>query len=242
MRDALKAELLKTRSGYAMLGVFGYAVLCPVLLLWSGPSLSALGDRTDEAATHLVFGLVAASTIAGMFLGSYVVTREYYYKSILRSLLLQGRRNVFAAKVLASAAGGALCGLLGVACWTAVTWFALRSEGRHLTLDPTTWGIGLGTVLGGALAGIWGAAVGWIVRSYYLAMTLVLVLPMVVELPLLLNAPAVERFLPGGALAGLARVPVDGLFPAPVSAAVMVAWTAAALVTARRLVRRREAE
>ncbi|MEW1660657.1 hypothetical protein [Streptomyces sp. NPDC093707] len=240
MSEALRAELLKTRSGSAMIIMFGYAITLPGLLLYGGSSIGELRPLDDHTATHAVFALAASCTIAAMFLGSYIVTREYYYKSILRSMLMHGRSRVFLSKATAAATGGALAGALGTAVWLAGSWAVLRSQGRTFTPDPHIWQSATGILLGSALAGLWGAAIGWILRGYYVTTVVVMILPLTVELPLLLNATAVEKWLPGGALAGLAQVPVDGLLPVPASALVLAAWTSAATIVAGRLLRRRE--
>ncbi|RXS69393.1 hypothetical protein EST92_25620 [Streptomyces sp. TM32] len=241
MREALRAELLKTRSGYAMLGLFAYAIASPAILLCAGPSLDELTSLGDRAATRTVFGAAASCMVAAMFLGSYVVTREYYYKSVLRAFLQHGRTRVFVAKALTAVVGGLSAGAIGVAAWAFGTWAVLCTQGLSPVVDGQLWGAAAGTVWGSGLAGLWGASVAWIIRGYYPTTAVVLLFPLAVEFPLLLNAPEVARFLPGGALAGLAQIPVKGLLPAPESALLFLLWTAVATVAARRLVQRREA-
>src|SRR5204863_21388 len=157
------------------------------------------------------------------------------YHSIDRAALISGPTKVFAAKCLAGLAGGVGIGVLGSAFWTLVVWFVLRVNDLPFQADAGTWVMVVVCVFVCGVAGALGAAVGWILRGYYLTSMLVLVVPLVIELPLMLFVAGVGRFLPSGAMAGTMGVPFEGLLPAPIALAVLLAWTAVAVVAARRL-------
>lgn len=70
MRNALRAELAKARSGWWTLLVLAYALLLPVFT-WN------LTDP-DPRSTVALLSCLAPCPAAATFLGSYPVTREYY--------------------------------------------------------------------------------------------------------------------------------------------------------------------
>ena len=240
MRDLLRSEVLRSVSGLAMLGIASFVILIPALMVNVGPPLEGLRAIDDALATRTVFGLIASSAIVAMYLGSYSVSREYYYGSMARSLVMASTRRVFISKTLASViASLALC-VVGIAIWSIVTVVLLRSFGREPLFDGPFWRIVWGSLFASACGGAIGVAVGWLVRNYYAASGIVLLLPLMIEAPLLFNLPEVERYLPVGAIAGLAALPLDGLLPWWASGLVLLGWSVAATAAAALVVRRRE--
>lgn len=240
MFDAVKAELLRSVSGVAMLGVASFVLLLPALMVSVGPPLDGLRDLDDGAATKTVFGLIASAGIAAMYLGSYSVTREYHYRSMPRSLAIASLRRVLLAKTVASALAAAGLSVIGLVVWAIVTSMLLQAYGRELVLGDAFWRIATSTLFVAVCGAAIGVGVGWLVKNYYVASGIVLLIPTMIEAPLLLNAPAVERYLPVGAIAGTAALPVEGLLPGWGSAAVLLGWALAVTVLAAVIVRRRE--
>lgn len=240
MPDFLRSELRRCFSGYAMLVIAAFAILLPSMALGLGPSLDGLRAIDDTLATRIVFGLIASAGIMAMYAGSFSVSREYYYRSIERSFVMGSRRRVFVAKFGASMLTTVLIAVVAMVLWAAVTAVLLGVNGRQLDVGPAFWGIAGGTVLIVVLASVLGVAVGWILRNYYLTTAVVLLIPTMIESPLLFSAPEIERFLPLGAFAGLTGAPIDGLLPWWGSALVLLGWSTAAVIGAVIAVRRRE--
>jgi len=238
--DFLRGELLRSVSGLAMLGVASFVVLIPVLMINVGPPLEGLREVDDALATRMIFGLIASSAIVAMYLGSYSVSREYYYASMPRSFVMASASRVFVSKALASALASVGLSVLGLAIWAVVTSVLLRSYGREPQFDGPFWAIVLGSLFASICGSAIGVAVGWLFKNYYAVSGIVLLLPIMVEVPLLFNLPAVERFLPVGAIAGVATLPVDGLLPWWASGLVLLGWAVATMTAAVVVVRRRE--
>lgn len=229
MRDAVRAEILKARSGFWLLAVLAYALLLP-FFVWRFAGF-------DFNSTRLMLTCLAVCPIAATFLGGYLVTRDYYYRSIERGVLLHRKTHLYAAKVIAGAAGGLATGLVGAIGWSAVTWFVLDG---HFDIGARTWQTLGGCLVACTLAGVFGVALGWLLRDYYLAAGVSFLLPFAIELPLAFLRPEVARFLPNDAFAGLLGAPLPGLFPVWLSAVIAVLWVSAAVLAGQRLFERRE--
>ncbi|WP_394621499.1 hypothetical protein JNUCC0626_21075 [Lentzea sp. JNUCC 0626] len=229
MRDALRAELLKARSGFWLLAVLAYAVLLP-LGVWRFSGI-------DLPDTQLMLACLAACPVAATFLGGYLVTRDYYYRSIERGVLLHRKAHLYLAKIIAGAVSGLVTGLVGALGWLLVTWLVLRSG---LDTGWSTWQKLLGCLLACTLAGVFGVAIGWILRDYYFAAGISFLLPFAIELPLLFLQPSVARFLPNDVFAGLVQAPLPALFPVWLSLVIAVGWVALTACAGLRLFLRRE--
>ncbi|WP_435746682.1 hypothetical protein [Microbacterium sp. PMB16] len=240
MSDVLKSELLRSFSGLAMLGVASFALLIPSLMLTVGPPVEGVRQLDDGTATRIVFGLIASIGVVAMYLGSYSVSREHYYRSMPRSLVITSVRRVLVSKLAASAITSVLLCVLGGAIWAGVSAVVLAWHGRQLQLDAAFWAILLGSLFAAVCGAAIGTSLGWVVRNYYAVSGVVLLIPLMIELPLLFTLPMVERFLPVGAFAGVTGAPIDGLLPWWGSALVLVAWVAGTAALAVVIVRRRE--
>ncbi|MGH3690380.1 MAG: hypothetical protein ACRDT7_09505 [Microbacterium sp.] len=240
MSDVLKSELLRSVSGLAMLGVGSFVILIPALILTMGPPLDGLREIDDDMATRMVFGLIASIGIVAMYLGSYSVSREFYYRSMSRTIVIGSLRRVFVAKLVSSVATSIALGLAGAAVWAVVTGVVLTAHDRDLQPSAAFWGIVGGSMLAAGCGAVIGTSLGWVVQNYYAVSAIVLLVPTMIELPLLFTVPDVERFLPVGAFAGVTGAPIEGLLPWWASGVVLLVWAAGATVLAIMVVRRRE--
>ncbi|RSM63043.1 hypothetical protein DMH03_13475 [Amycolatopsis sp. WAC 01376] len=221
MREAVRTELLKARSGFWMLFVLAYTLLLP----WFAWQIT--GEGQDMLA------YLAVCPVAAAFLGSFVVTRDYYYKSMERAVLMHRRAHVFAAKLIAGAVGGFVAGVAGSVGWGAITAAVDR-------VDPGAWRAFAGCVAACTLAGGIGAAVGWILPNYYAATSVSLLVPFALELPLSIVAPEVTRFLPASALASIVGAPLPGLSGPVLGSLIGAGWLAVAAFTGWQLFCKRE--
>ncbi|TCL84657.1 MULTISPECIES: hypothetical protein [unclassified Rathayibacter] len=234
-----RAEILRSRSGSSFPVLLAYAILIPVFALNMPGTTDRLTGLDDAPASRFVFGFAACAALGACFYGSYAYTRETYYHSLDRTLLLGSRDAILSAKALAGAVSGAVFGVVAVVGWWPITAVVLATAGRRLTPDITLLSASVGVVLSCALSGVLGVGIGYAVRNYYACIPIVLVLPAALAAPLLTVARDVGRLIPIGAVAGATGAPVDGMLPAPLALAVLAAWALLAVGGARILEQRR---
>ncbi|MCM3779987.1 ABC transporter permease [Microbacterium hydrocarbonoxydans] len=240
MRNVVRSEILRSVSGLSVSAVYIVAVLMPVFVLFSDGTRWELAGLDAGTATTRLLEPLAWCGVSAAFVGAYAVTRECYYGSLGRTLTSVALSRAFWGKII----GGAVVGVAMVfgilVVWTLGASLVLARAGLSLSWEPDTWRLYAGALLGAVLGAPIGAAVGWIVRNYYAAAALLIVIPLALEFTLLRVAPEVARFSPGLALAALG-VPghQDRMLEFVPALAVGLTWltglTAAAwLVSARR--------
>jgi ABC-type transport system involved in multi-copper enzyme maturation permease subunit len=227
MSAAIRAELLRAVSGSAGAAVLAFALLVPLMVVVIAPDAAA-----EAGLTPAVYSACGASFVTAMFLGSYGVTREYYYSSLERSLVVVRRADLLRAKAVAAGAVALGLGAVTSVAWLGVTAIIVGSSGERFAPSWDLLVVALCSTVSSGLGGVLGSAVGWITRNYYAACALVLGVPFAVELPLVSAAPELERFLPSGALAGIAVPETLGLLPPPAALGVSILWCALALTAA----------
>lgn len=239
MSNAIRSEVLRSVSGLSVLAVYLVALLMPAFVLFSDGSRFDLVGVDSGTATSRLLEPLAWSVISAAFVGSYAVTREYYYGSMDRTLTGIGFRRAFWGKLVAGALVAVALSVGIFVLWTAGVFFVLMQNGLELDLTQGAWQLYAGALVGAVLGALIGVSIGWITRNYYVTAALVLVFPMVVEFALLRTAPEVAKFSPGLAIAALG-VPgyQDRLLEFAPALGVGLAWTvglvAAAWLRGRR--------
>ena len=200
MRGLLRSELLKitsTRVALALLaGCVGYVAIDVVALVFASGQ-QGVPALTDPASVRNVFaGAGSASAILGM-------TSEYRYQTVTPTFLVTPRRGrVLTAKLVVHAAFGLVIGIV-CAAFSAALASALLSFKPHAAVSASTvLQISAGTVLGYALFAVVGVSVGALVRNQVVAIIGGLLWAVVIEALVVAFAPAVGKWLPGGALQG----------------------------------------
>ncbi|WP_424937719.1 MULTISPECIES: hypothetical protein [Bacteria] len=234
----LRAELLKARSAPTLVSMFSLVVAPPLLLVFMTGALDSF-DGGDAAATGAMLAAGATGAVGCAFFGSYLVTKDDYYRAMDRSFLSASPSAVVSVRVVAAAILGFFFALAGVVVWTIVVAVVLAVRGGDLVLDADAAAIVSGAVVAGTLAAVLGCGVGWLVRNYYVAVLVLLVLPPIVGVPMLSRVREVERFLPVGAVAGLSGAPIDGLLPPPLAGLVLLGWATLSVAAGWTAVRRR---
>jgi ABC-type transport system involved in multi-copper enzyme maturation permease subunit len=242
----LRSELLKlrtTRTSRTLL-LWMLVLVVLVVLLHS----FALSGATLRVATNQpkVFGW--GTSIGAMFaalLGALSITSEIRSGTIRPTLLATPNRTlVIAAKVIATAIGGVLIGLIaeGLVAATASSAFAVRG----IPVAITASGYAQMLAGGAAAAALWaaiGTGIGAIVRNQIGAVAGLCVWLLLVETVLIGEAPSFGKFTPGsaaGALVGMLQSAGSSKLLAPgVGAALLVLYAvvaagAGALATERR--------
>lgn len=226
----VRAELLRQVSGWSSWGVVVFVVAIPAYVAIQSPLLpQALSG--NGGPTNGMWAVLGWSPVTAMFLGSLAVTREFYYSTMEHTVVLSKASEVLRAKLIATAIGGALIGLvtssLGVLVWGA----AAPGFLAHWTLGDQLAETA-GAVVACALAGVIGVCVGWVVENYYLATAIVLAGPLGLEIWLAGQGwPGVD-YLPATALSHVAH-PVGATIITWLSAVgVTLLWTVALLALA----------
>ncbi|MFB4350148.1 ABC transporter permease [Microbacterium sp. CR_7] len=203
MKHVVRSEMLRSVSGFSVTAIYLVAVLMPVFVLFSDGTRFELAGLDAGTATIRLLEPLAWCAVSAAFVGAYGVTRECYYGSLGRTLTSVTLSRAFWGKIVGGAVVGVgtVVGILVV--WTLGVGLVLARSGLSLSWDPNAWHLYGGALLGAALGAPIGAAVGWIVRNYYAAAALLIVIPLALEFTLLRVAPEVARFSPGLALAAL---------------------------------------
>ncbi|MBK0422451.1 hypothetical protein JD292_10245 [Leucobacter sp. CSA2] len=146
MRRAVAAELLRAVSGFSFIAAALYFFLIPFFVLTQTSGFDGLSGVSSVEASHAFFRPAGSISIATASIAASSVTREFYYESIDRSLILNGKRQLLLAKVAATAIVGAGMSLFLLAAWSAIGLIWLRNPGLSLVFDEVTLEVGLGMV------------------------------------------------------------------------------------------------
>lgn len=240
MKHVVRSEVLRSVSGLSVTAVYLVAVLMPVFVLFSDGTRFDLAGLDAGTATTRLLEPLAWCAVSAAFVGAYGVTRECYYGSLGRTLTSVALARAFWGKIIGGAAVGVGMVLGILVIWTLGASLVLARSGLALSWEPSAWRLYAGALLAAGLGAPIGAAVGWIVRNYYAAAALVIVVPLALEFALLRVAPEVARFSPGLALAALSVPGRQGrMLEFGPALGVGLAWSvlliaAAWLVAARR--------
>jgi ABC-2 type transport system permease protein len=240
MASGVRSELLRYVSGYSVLGILAFTALVPwfVANFLGWPSDSE--GLSAEDNVQIFWALSASVAPVASFAGSYVVTREAYYGTLRRTVVMSGLNQVLIAKYLAAACVGLATVITGIVLWGVSTAFSLPPGVLDQLLAAESWNQLPGVVLASSMGALWGCSLGWIIRHYYATTMLTLLIPLALEVPLLASAPEIARWLPSGALAGIASLPFEGLLDPLPAFLVSLGWLIAAALGAVRILGGRE--
>ncbi|MET3904378.1 ABC-2 type transport system permease protein [Paenarthrobacter sp. 4246] len=224
LTSGIRSELLRYVSGYSILGIVAFSALVPwfVANFLGWPDSSGALSVSDNI--RIFWSLAASIAPVATFAGSYLVTREAYYGTLRRTVVTAGMTNVLLSKYVAAVVVGIGSVATGILVWGGTIAFSLPPDVASQLVAPESLGLLPGVLVASALAAVWGCSLGWIFQHYYATTILTLVIPLAVELPLLANAPDMARWLPSGALAGIASVPFQGLLEPSAAFFVSVGW------------------
>lgn len=247
MTGLLRSELLKQRStrtnlalAASMVGLIAAVVLLHMLTL-------SVRDLSDGPGQLKVFGLgTTFAIIFASLLGALSITSEIRHGTIRPTFLASpDRARVIVAKIAASAAAGAVFGLIAEALAAGVGSAALASRGIHLAPGIGQYArlLAGGTVAAALWAGI-GVGVGAIVRSQVGTVIGLVVWLLFIELTLFGSVPAAAKYAPGataGAIAGATLEHTAGDLLAPAIGAVLtIAYAVAAATGGVTAIHRRD--
>src|SRR6478672_12786310 len=189
----LRATRSTTVSLLAVLAFTAFIAVATVLLAGHQENGPLTAHNLDDAirAPAKVLGFVL------LLVGVLLSAGEHRHHTVVPTLLAEPRRRrVVAAKVTAMAGLGAVAALAVAALVAAVSVPMLATHdapAQHLAALP---------------AGVLGVALGLLLRNQTTALVTALVWQFVVEgiLPVVLRAPSLPTYLPGGAVSSLVRL------------------------------------
>jgi ABC-2 type transport system permease protein len=247
MMDVIRSEWTKIRSvrstvwTLACTGLLmvGFSILLTVSMVSSGQELPAAGDATRVSLSGLLFAQLAICTF-----GVLVVSSEYRTGAIRTSFMAVPKRlRLLTAKTLVFTAV-----TLVVSLASSLAAFVVGAQlvlGTTALGDPGTWQAVLGTALYLTAGGLFGLALGALIRhtpgAVVSAMALILVLPQMTSLlPGEWGRTVHHHFTANAGLQVAMPNPNNPLGPWS-GFGVYLAWVAVTMVAAAVLLRRRDA-
>jgi ABC-2 type transport system permease protein len=238
----LRAELFKLRTTRTTLGLTaGMLGLISLVVLVHAFALRA-ASLTRSGQIH-VFGLGGLGVLFAALLGALSITGELRTGTIRPTLLTTPRRNrVLAAKLVTSAAAGAVYGALAAAVTIGLAVAALSARGVPLRLDGGDYTqLVLGDTFAAALWAAIGLGLGAIVRNQVTTLVGLCAWLLFVESVLLGQLPGTIRYFPGTAAGAISGTTITGDVPTnpglltPALGALLLAGYATAITLAGML-------
>jgi ABC-type transport system involved in multi-copper enzyme maturation permease subunit len=227
--NQLRAELLKIRSTRTSLGLLvglvALALLFTILTCTLSPTSQVLGEQNQ-------ISLLSFGSIAGVFAalaGIMLFTSEYRFGTIRPSVLFNPNRNsLFVSKITAGALSGLVFGVIGEGLVFSIGLIILKARSIPITMTGANMTeLIVGAIIGTALWGALGVAVGAIVPNQVGAVISLLAWGFVAENLLFGFLPKIGRFLPVHASDSMMGPIQTHLLPGNVGTVVVVAWTVA---------------
>jgi ABC-2 type transport system permease protein len=240
--NQLRAELLKIRSTRTtiglLLGLIALALLFTILTCTLSP-MSQLVTEQDQIS------LLSFGSIAGVFAalaGVMLFTSEYRFGTIRpTSLFNPNRRRLFATKITAGVLSGLVFGVIGEGLVFSIGLMILKIRGVPIFMTGANeTELIVGAIIGTALWGAIGVAIGSIVPNQVGAVISLLAWGFVVENLVFGFLPKFGRFLPAHASDSMMGPIQDKLLPGNAGTAVVVAWVVVLSIIGVMLLKRRD--
>lgn len=240
--NQLRAELLKIRSTRTtiglLVGLIALALLFTILTCTLSPGSQLLTEQ--DQASLLSFGSIAGvfAALAGVML----FTSEYRFGTIRPTSLFNPNRNrLFATKIVAGVMSGFVFGVIGEGLVLSIGLMILKIRGVDVVMSGSNMTeLLVGAIVGTALWGALGVALGAIVTNQVGAVIALLAWGFVVENLVFGFLPKVGRFLPVHASDSMMGTIEDKLLPGDVGVLVVIAWAVVLAAIGVYLLRRRD--
>jgi ABC-type transport system involved in multi-copper enzyme maturation permease subunit len=240
--NQLRAELLKIRSTRTtiglLVGLIALALLFTILTCTLSPG-SQLFTEQDQSS------LLSFGSIAGVFAalaGIMLFTSEYRFGTIRPTSLFNPiRTRLFTAKVIAGVLSGIVFGVIGEGLVFSIGISILKIRGVPIVMTGANMTeLIVGAIVGTALWGALGVAVGSIVPNQVGAVISLLAWGFVVENLVFGFLPKIGRFLPVHASDAMMGPIAQKLLPGDAGTLVMVAWVVVLSVVGVTMLKRRD--
>ena len=224
--NQLRAELLKIRSTRTsiglLVGLIALALLFTILTCTLSPSSQLLTEQ--DQASLLSFGSIAGvfAALAGVML----FTSEYRFGTIRPTSLFNPNRNrLFITKVTAGVLSGIVFGVVGEGLVFSIGMVILKIRGVPILMSGANMTeLIVGAIVGTALWGAIGVAVGAILPNQVGAVISLLAWGFVVENLVFGFLPKIGRFLPVHASDSMMGPIQDRLLPGNAGTVVVIVW------------------
>lgn len=209
MTSLVRAELIKLRSTRMALWLLLIALgLVVLLVLVTVPTGEGTGDALSLHDSDLLARVVGIGTGAGqvvvLVLGILSFTQELRFGTLTPTFLVTpARRRVLAAKALALVVVGLAFAAATMTLDLVLSAIVINARGGALAWSGELAAVVAAAVAVIALYGAIGVALGALVRNQIAAVAAALVWLLAIEGFLVTLLPAVGRWMPGGATAGL---------------------------------------
>ena len=224
--NQLRAELLKIRSTRTtiglLVGLIALALLFTILTCTLSPTSQVLTEQNQ-------LGLLSFGSIAGVFAalaGVMLFTSEYRFGTIRPTLLFgPSRRRLMVTKIAAGVLSGVVFGVIGEGLVFSIGIMILKLRGVAIVMSGATMTeLVVGAVIGTAIWGAIGVALGAIVSNQVGAVISLLAWGFVVENLVFGFLPKIGRFLPVHASDAMMGQLEAKLLPGNVGTLVVVGW------------------
>jgi ABC-type transport system involved in multi-copper enzyme maturation permease subunit len=240
--NQLRAELLKIRSTRTtiglLVGLITLALLFTILTCTLSPmsQLLTVQDQTSVLSFGSVAGVFAA--LAGVML----FTSEYRFGTIRPTSLFNPNRNrLFTSKVTAGVLSGLVFGVIGEGLVFAIGIVIFKIRGVDIVMSGANMTeLIVGAIVGTALWGAIGVAIGAIVPNQVGAVIALLAWGFVVENLVFGFLPKIGRFLPVHSSDSIMGPIENKLLPGNAGVVVTVGWALVLAVIGMSLLRRRD--
>jgi ABC-2 type transport system permease protein len=240
--NQLRAELLKIRSTRTtiglLLGLIGLALLFTILTCTLSPMSQLLTEQSQTS-------LLSFGSIAGVFAalaGVMLFTSEYRFGTIRPTSLFNPNRNrLFASKITAGVLSGLVFGVIGEGLVFSIGIMILKIRGVPILMTSANMTeLIVGAIIGTALWGAIGVAMGSVVPNQVGAVISLLAWGFVVENLVFGFLPKIGRFLPVHASDSMMGPIQDKLLPGTVGTLVTIAWALGLAAVGVALLKRRD--
>jgi len=247
--EVRKLTTVRTTWVVSLIGL-ALIVLGTALVVFEETMTGPFTGSDGEVAAAI--GQIGSTSVIVLVVAVLVMTTEFRHGTIGRTLqLVPSRSRVLAGKLTAGVVYAVAFTLAGLAAVGAIVWLGAATKGVALQLGEETFRAVWQGVVALVLTGLLGVAVGALLRSQVVGLTVSLVWVFVVENLVVAFLPAVGRWLPFTALQAMfvtVEVTADGqpvgmgftpLEPA-VALTAFLCYVAAATVLAGVLMRTRD--
>lgn len=190
---------------------------------------------SDPSAVRNVYGSAGQSAVIALVLGILSMTGENRWQTITATFIAEPRRGrVVAAKMVISAFVGLLLGVINAVVLAALALPLLAWRDAIAIPTSDIAGILIAVPAAYAMYAVVGVGFGALVRNQIAALVSALLWVMLVEALVVAFAPAVGKWLPGGAVSGMLRATgyTGGSYLPPALATVVLLGYAAAFALA----------
>ncbi len=239
MRDLLRAEWLKARTGsllpLLLAGGLAMGTVSALGFARIGEQLAAGGQSTAAAVTDDVVRAYMVTFLFAGLAGAALVTRDITTGALARAVLEHDRRRVFWAKTLVAGTVGLGFGVPAVLAGAVAAVGMLAGTPIPVAWTANTTAIAIGVLACNVAAGLWGSALGWLIRNQIATVGTILAVTLLID-------PGLQRLLPAGAeylftiaLSSIYHDTRPGLLTVPLALLVVLAWLGGLTWLARRL-------